>query len=222
MIKPLPLISTFLNLYYRESVFKLDTKEKVVYLTFDDGPTPEVSYWVMDVLDKHDIKATFFCIGQQVEKYPDTFQEIIKRGHAIGNHTYQHLSGWKCTDEQYIADTEKAADLIQSKLFRPPYGRIKRSQYAALKSQYKIIMWDILSKDYDLDVQPEACIKNVVSNVKPGSIIVMHDSVKAQRNMKHSLPLIIHDLLKLGYRFGNLKEDLGLNASAQNISAQVD
>jgi peptidoglycan/xylan/chitin deacetylase (PgdA/CDA1 family) len=188
----------------------LDTKEKLVYLTFDDGPTPEVSHWVLDVLDIHEIKATFFCIGQQVEKYPDTFQEIIKRGHAIGNHTYHHLSGWKCTDEQYITDTERAADLIQSNLFRPPYGRIKRSQYAALKKQYKIIMWDVLSKDYDMEVQPEACIKNVVSNIKPGSIIVMHDSVKAQRNMKHSLPLIIHDLFNLGYQFGNLKEDLAL------------
>ncbi|MFV8268671.1 polysaccharide deacetylase family protein [Flavobacterium sp. GT2N3] len=168
-----------------------------VYLTFDDGPIPEITEWVLNELKKYDVKATFFCIGDNIDKNPDLFKKVISEGHSIGNHTFNHLNGWKTSSKAYVENTKLCEDAIQknstptlkSKIFRPPYGKLKVSQSRKLRKQgYKIIMWDVLSADFDQTVSQEQCLNNVLTNVKPGSIIVFHDSIKAFKNLKHVLP----------------------------------
>ena len=186
---------------YPECVWRLPTDGKDVYLTFDDGPTPEVTPWVLEELDKVGAKATFFLIGRNVEAHPEIVAQIRDRGHSIGNHCYNHEKGWVTADADYLESVAKTNALLQSNLFRPPYGRIKKSQIAALKDRYKIIMWDVLSHDYDKRLTPEECITNVVDNVRPGSIIVFHDSVKAWPNLCTSLPEVLKQLSAAGYVF---------------------
>ncbi len=167
-----------------------------MYLTFDDGPVPEVTDFVLDTLSRFEMKATFFCIGNNVKQNPALFNRIRESGHRIGNHTFVHKNGWMTNVEDYINDVAEAAQFIQSDLFRPPYGRIKKSQAEYLLKHYKIIMWDVLSYDYDPSVSPQKCLYNVTAHTRPGSIIVFHDSSKAFRNVKEVLPEYLEFLLK--------------------------
>jgi peptidoglycan/xylan/chitin deacetylase (PgdA/CDA1 family) len=178
-------------------VWDIPNSENKVFLTFDDGPIPEITEWVLEELKKHNIKATFFCIGDNIEKHPEIFKKVISEGHAVGNHTFNHLNGWKIATETYLENFERCAETIQksginnlnSKIFRPPYGKIKRTQAKAIRQLgYKIIMWDVLSVDFDSNLSQEKCLENVLSNVESGSIIVFHDSIKAFKNLEYVLP----------------------------------
>lgn len=197
-------------------IWRIPTAEKKIYLTFDDGPIPEVTPWVLDILKKHNAKATFFCIGQNVEKNPDLYKRISDEGHSTGNHTYNHLNGWKTRNSEYFSNIEKCSALVRSKLFRPPYGKITRKQIkkftlsslrpSSLASfPSSIIMWDVLSYDFDQSVSPEKCLSNVIRYSREGSIIVFHDSLKAQRNLEYALPKVIEQLSLKGFSFEALK-----------------
>ncbi len=202
-------IPKILKLLFFNQVWNIPNADNTIYLTFDDGPTPEITVQVLEILEKHHIKATFFCIGDNVRKYPEIVQKIISKEHSVGNHTYSHLKGWKTPTKTYISNTEaceiKLNSLFKihnSKLFRPPYGKITPWQsYKLRKLGYKIIMWDVLSKDYDVSLSPETCYENVINNVTSGSIIVFHDSVKAQKNVLNSLDKTISTLKSKGFNF---------------------
>jgi peptidoglycan/xylan/chitin deacetylase (PgdA/CDA1 family) len=191
--------------YYSQLTWDIPNNENKIYLTFDDGPIPEVTEWVLDILKQYQIKATFFCIGDNIKKNPEIFQRILEDGHFVGNHTQNHLNGWKTEDEVYFKNIKECSELVNSKLFRPPYGRIKKSQHSILNTQYSIIMWDVLSGDFDAKTTPEQCYNNVIKNTKSGSIIVFHDSVKASENLKKTLPKAIDFLLKKGFVFDVIK-----------------
>lgn len=180
---------------------------KTIYLTFDDGPIPEVTPWVLDTLKSFDAKATFFCVGDNVRKHPEVFQRVLAEGHLVGNHTYHHLSGWNTDNIPYFHDVRKCARLVRSKLFRPPYGRMKPQQVQFLQRHYKIIMWDVLSADFDQDTSPEQCLQNVVAHAQPGSIVVFHDSVKAFKNLQYVLPKCLDFFRTSGYDFKIINED---------------
>ncbi len=187
-------------------VWDVPNMENKVYLTFDDGPTPEITKWTLNQLKNYNAKATFFCIGDNVRKYPETFEEVVKEGHSIGNHTFNHLNGWKTNTQNYIENAklfEKEYGKLSTetcKLFRPPYGKIKPSQSKILRRMgYKIIMWDVLSVDFDITITPEQCLQNVLQNVKSGSIIVFHDSVKAFANLEYVLPRTLEFLEQKGF-----------------------
>ncbi len=194
-------------------VWDLPNTQKTIYLTFDDGPTPEVTEWVLEQLKKHNAKATFFCIGKNIQQHPEIFDKLIQDGHAIGNHTFNHLNGWKTATTEYIENFELCEVTISnqmsnikyqiSKIFRPPYGKIKRAQAKRLrKLGYKIIMWDVLSADFDQTITKENCLENVIYNTKEGSIIVFHDSHKAFKNLEYTLPKVLEYLDKNNYRYG--------------------
>ena len=181
--------------------------DRTVYLTFDDGPTPEVTPWVLENLRKSEAKATFFCIGDNIERHPQIFKQLITEGHSIGNHTFDHVNGWQTNTKDYIQNVESCAGIIDrlhanyDKLFRPPYGKIKKAQANILIAQgYKIIMWDVLSADFDTTVTPERCLQNVLSNTQPGSIIIFHDSVKAFKNLEYALPETLKFLKRNGFK----------------------
>tara|TARA_R110002049_G_scaffold279949_3_gene459154 strand:- start:11718 stop:12368 length:651 start_codon:yes stop_codon:yes gene_type:complete len=193
-------------------VWDIPTAHKIIYLTFDDGPTPHITDWTLEILKQYNAKATFFCIGKNVEKHPEIFQKILKEGHDIGNHTQNHIKGWKTKTKDYIEDVEKSQKVIDSEienrqssivnLFRPPYGQIKPKQGKALMALgYKIIMWDVLSFDWEASVSKEACLGHVIKNTQNGSIIVFHDSVKASRNMQYALPKMLEHFSKKGFVF---------------------
>lgn len=186
---------------FREAVWRMDTKEQTVFLTFDDGPVPGITPWVLDLLRKENVKATFFCVGENVQKHPDVYRRILAEGHSVGNHTFNHVQGFRKTNEEYYGNIEKAAGLIDSDLFRPPHGRIKASQYYHLKRRFRIIMWDVVSCDYDARLTPEDVFRNIRHFVRPGSVITFHDSVKAERNLKEVLPQAIGWMKEHGYRF---------------------
>jgi peptidoglycan/xylan/chitin deacetylase (PgdA/CDA1 family) len=204
-------VPTLIKKIFYNQIWDIPNNENKIYLTFDDGPTPNVTEWVLELLEKEKIKATFFCIGNNIEKHPEIFNLIIEKGHSIGNHTFNHLQGWKTTTKQYIENVELNATEIfklnaeYCKLFRPPYGKIKPSQSKLLRKKgFKIIMWDVLSKDYDANCSPEKCLENVVKNTKKGSIIVFHDSIKAQNNLKYVLPKAIKVLKNKGFVFDSI------------------
>lgn len=191
-------------------VWDLPNTENKIYLTFDDGPTPEISEWILQELLKYNAKATFFCIGNNIEKFPEIFTKVIDEGHTVGNHTFNHLKGWNTTTEKYLENVELCNTQIyksqilnpKSKLFRPPYGKIKTAQSEKLRQLgYKIIMWDVLSADFDQTISPEQCLENVLKNVKSGSIIVFHDSVKAFPNLEYTLPKTLEFLKEKGFVF---------------------
>jgi peptidoglycan/xylan/chitin deacetylase (PgdA/CDA1 family) len=196
-----------LKWYYPSLVWNKSRSEKAIYLTFDDGPIPVVTDFVLNTLKNFGCKATFFCIGDNIIKYPDIFEQVKNDGHAIGNHTYNHLKGWKTDDDAYIRNIQDCQELTGTSLFRPPYGRIKKSQIKALKSvnpQLQIVMWDVLSGDFDTELAPEKCLENVIRNTQNGSVIVFHDSVKAFDRLYFALPAAIEYLLKKGYHFHTL------------------
>lgn len=193
----------FYRALYSRAIFRMNPREKAVYLTFDDGPIPEVTPWVLDVLDTYGIKATFFMVGHNVDKHPQVYQEVMARGHRVGNHTYNHIQGLYCSRATYLKNTKKAADLLQTDLFRPPHGHMRHSQYKVLRKHYRIIMWDLVTRDYSKRITPEQVLKNVQRYVRPGSIITFHDSLKSWNNgnLRYALPRAIEYLQAEGYAF---------------------
>lgn len=194
-----------LQQYYWECLWKIKTEEKKIYLTFDDGPTPGATDFVLEQLQKYQAKATFFCIGEQVEKHPEVYQKVLQEGHAVGNHTWSHPNGFKTESEKYLQDIEKASRLIDSHLFRPPYGRISKFQLYNIingkRFHLKPVMWHVLSADFDTKISPEQCYLNVVKNAEKGSIVVFHDSDKAFPNMRDSLPRVLRYYKEKGFSF---------------------
>lgn len=184
--------------------WKVKTTDKDLYLTFDDGPHPIITPKVLDLLDKYEAKATFFCVGENVKKFPAVFADIIKRGHRVGNHTFNHLSGWKTDNEKYLNNIKQASDLIDSNLFRPPYGQISPGQIAALKHQYAIVMWSILTRDYERDIDTQKALKDITRLIKPGDIVVLHDSEKAEANMFYFLEGLLSHFSKQQFLFRHL------------------
>ena len=172
-------------------IWRFPEQTNGIFLTFDDGPSPEVTPWVLDQLDKYRAKATFFCLGKNAEMHPNLYAEILKRGHATGNHSYSHIKGWGMDTGDYIRDVDTAAEFIDSNLFRPPYGRIGPHQAKMLSERYRIIMWNVLSQDYARSLSGNRCAKRVIRHLKPGAIVVFHDSVKSARNLWHALPLVL-------------------------------
>ncbi len=194
----------FLRLPIKNLIWRLPQKEPVVYLTFDDGPIPEVTPQVLEILEQEDVKATFFCVGENVHKYRDVYNQVLAKGHHVGQHTYNHLPAFKHSKEEYRLNVNAAKELIKSDLFRPPHGQILWSQILKMRKQFRIILWDVLSGDFDQDITPEKCLKNVIKNTRNGSIIVFHDSLKAQKNMLYALPRAIQYLKEQGYSFAVL------------------
>ncbi len=224
----------FLKWYYPNLVWNKSRREKIIYLTFDDGPIPIVTEFVLKTLSTYNAKATFFCIGDNIEKHAEVFNAVLKAGHSIGNHTFNHLNGWKTDDKIYIKNVLKAQALIQTNLFRPPYGRIKKAQIkmvsgiryqvsginsalnlkfhtlklkpntSNLKPHTSIIMWDVLSGDFDINLSPEKCYQNVINNARNGSIVVFHDSLKAFERLKYALPKVLEYFALQGFRFERL------------------
>ncbi len=196
-----------LKWYYPSLVWNKTRKDKVIYLTFDDGPIPDVTDFVLKTLNSYQAKATFFCIGDNIKKHPDTFKKIIEAGHQIGNHTFNHLKGWKTADEIYFQNMVKCQQLTNTTLFRPPYGLIKKSQVRSIQKAYpkiQIIMWDVISRDYDPTTSPEKCYTNVIDNSTNGSIIVFHDSIKAFDRLSYTLPRVLAYFSEKGYIFKSL------------------
>ncbi|MFB6317994.1 polysaccharide deacetylase family protein [Saccharicrinis sp. FJH54] len=186
-------------------LWRVNTADKEVYLTFDDGPVPEVTPWVLDLLDRYNIKATFFCVGENVAKYPELFEALQAKGHAVGNHTYNHLKLYKTEPDAYRRNIRKAATGNKSRLFRPPHGQINMSMNRWLQlHKYKVVMWDVLPADYDMNRTGEQCFETVKRKTRAGSIIVFHDSVKARKNLVEALPLSIEYLLDQGWKFKTL------------------
>ena len=169
-----------------------------VFLTFDDGPRPEVTPWVLDMLDKYNAKATFFCIGKNVEMFPELFEEVKRRGHAVGNHSYSHVKGWGMKTGDYVRDIDIAGDMIRSNLFRPPYARIGLNQARVLHERYRTIMWNIISRDYNRNINGNTCARNVIPYLEPGAIIVFHDSIKCSRNLFEALPQVLDAIKEKG------------------------
>jgi len=186
-------------------IWSIPNENNNIYLTFDDGPTETVTPWVLDLLKKHNVKATFFCLGKKVEMNPEIFERIKNEGHAVGNHSYSHLKGWETPTGQYIQDVDFANDLIGSKLFRPPYGRIKPAQSKLLRERYKIIMWDLLSMDYSRNTSRRRCANIVKNGMHSGAIIVFHDSKKAEKNLRYALPRVLEEAKNKGFKFDVIK-----------------
>jgi len=184
--------------------WKMPAGQKTIYLTFDDGPIPEVTPWVLDTLRQYKAKATFFCVGDNVRKYPGIYEQVIEEGHSVGNHTLNHLSGWSTENISYFHNIRHCARVVHSGLFRPPYGKLRPSQIQFLSRHYRIIMWDVLSADFDNDISPEDCFQNVIQHAEMGSIVVFHDSLKAQTNLRYALPLVLEHFSRLGYTFSAL------------------
>jgi peptidoglycan/xylan/chitin deacetylase (PgdA/CDA1 family) len=195
----------WLRALYPGCTWRMPSEKKVIYLSFDDGPHPQATPFVLEQLKKYNAKASFFCIGKNVLSYANIYEEIINEGHAVGNHTYDHLNGWKTATSSYIENIANARKLITSNLFRPPYGRISRSQLRKICADkslpQQIIMWDVLSGDFDLSLSPEDCTKNVIKNTTAGSIVVFHDSAKAFERLKVTLPAMLAHFSSLGYTF---------------------
>ncbi|NND06943.1 MAG: polysaccharide deacetylase family protein [Saprospiraceae bacterium] len=188
-------------------IWKFAAKEKKIYLTFDDGPIPEVTPWVLEQLAQYGAKATFFCVGENVSNYANVYNRIIEEGHAVGSHTNNHLSGWGTDNIPYFHNVRRGATLVKSDLFRPPYGRIKPSQVPFLMRHYKIIMWDVLSGDFDPNLTNEQCLSNVMANTDQGSIVVFHDSLKAEEKLKYVLPKVLAAFKDRGFEFASISQD---------------
>ncbi len=217
-------IPNIIQKFFLNYTWSMGSEKKEIYLTFDDGPHPEITPWVMSELQKHQAKATFFCVGDNVKKYPETYQQLIQQKHSIGNHTFNHLNGWRTNNKLYFSNIDQANKLIgekkkeiktqqpttsnqqpTTKLFRPPYGKIKSSQAKNLIHKgYQIIMWDVLSADFDKKTSKEKCLQNVLGHATNGSIIVFHDSEKAFKNLEYTLPKVLAFFSERGFVFKGL------------------
>ena len=195
------------RMLFPKSIWRIPIKgKKMAYLTFDDGPIPEITPWVLDILDQYQIKATLFCVGDNVCKYPDNYNEILKRGHKVGNHTHNHVQGWKTHGLKFVNNVKESSNYIQSNLFRPPHGHMFVYQLTHLHFLgYKTIMWDVVTRDYSKRMTPQQVFNNVKKYTRDGSIIVFHDSLKAENNLKFALPHSIEWLLEQGYTFGTIE-----------------
>jgi peptidoglycan/xylan/chitin deacetylase (PgdA/CDA1 family) len=202
----------FLPLFYPQLVWRIPGEEKKIFLTFDDGPVSGPTEYVLDVLKSFGTKATFFCIGDNVKKYPEVFDRILKEGHQPANHTFNHLNGWKTDLNTYVQNSKRCEEelfngsRVKNNFFRPPYGRISRSQIKSL-NDYRIIMWDVLTHDYNKNISPQHCLEQSIKATRPGSIVVFHDSLKAERNMSYVLPLYIEYFLNKGFTFAVLPDE---------------
>lgn len=202
---------TALRLIYPGLLWKKQTQEKIVYLTFDDGPVPGVTEYALSVLKEFGARAAFFCVGDNVRKYPGVFRKIISGGHRIGNHTFNHLNGWKTPGPEYLLNVQLCEEAIvnaggrQPALFRPPHGRISLSQIRKLKPRYRIVMWDVLTKDYDHTIPVEVCLQKSIAATRPGSIVVFHDRIKNEERFKYMLPRYLQHFAELDYRFEALE-----------------
>ena len=192
-------IPKFIHRLFPDLVWKIED-ERGVYITFDDGPTPGITEWILATLRRYNAKATFFVLGKNVEQYPDLYRKILAEGHSVGNHTYSHQKGWGMSLERYIEDVDLAAGLVQTELFRPPYARVTPSQMRAVGQHYKIIMWNVLSRDYSPTVSPTECAKGVLKHIAPGAIIAFHDSDKTFRNMSYALPRVLERIKEWGLK----------------------
>jgi len=190
--------------FFPKAVWELNPTDKTIYLTFDDGPIPGLTEWILDELKRFDAKATFFCVGENVDKNKSIFDRITKEGHQIGNHTYNHIKGFHSGLLEYLRNTEACEALTKSKLFRPPYGQLRKNQYRALlKMNYTIVFWDVISYDYE-KITPDQCLKNVLKHGKAGSIIVFHDNIKAEQNVKYALPRTLEHFTENGFTFKSI------------------
>lgn len=202
-------IPRIIRSFYPQAWWRLPGEEKRLYLSFDDGPHPEITPYVLSLLEQYEARASFFCIGANVQRYPATYKMILDRGHVIGNHTHHHVNGWKKTDQEYLDDISLASEHIGSTLFRPPYGRIRFSQIRALQQwqpAMKLVMWDVLSGDFDRGIDAGRCAKNVIRKAGPGSIIVFHDSEKAFPRLEKALPAVLEYFSERGYRFEGIPD----------------
>lgn len=201
-------IPTFIRKIYSKRLWKINTKEKIIYITFDDGPNPGTTEFILQSLRQYNAKATFFCIGKNVLNYPELYKKLIENGHLIGNHTHNHLNGWKTSTEAYINNIATAFQSIKSDYFRPPYGRMTQNEEHLLHEKYpnlKIVMWHLISGDFDRNISPEKCWKNINGRIENGSIIVFHDSDKAEPRMRFALLQLLEKYSKLGFQFKTLK-----------------
>lgn len=197
LVKTPKLIQALMPAY----LWRVPTHEKVLYLTFDDGPIPQVTPWVLEILRHYGAKATFFCVGENIQRYPEILRQLLAEGHSAGNHTHNHLNGWHTDNRVYFNNVRHCARLVKSNLFRPPYGRLLPSQRAFLQRHYRIVMWDVLSGDFDSGLSADQCYENVLAHTQPGSIVVLHDSIKAETKLRHVLPEILQHFTSEGYRF---------------------
>lgn len=192
----------YIRKYFSKYLWKKQTDLPEIYLTFDDGPHPEVTEWIIDTLKEYDVKATFFCLGKNVEKHPSTYQRLQDEGHRVALHGYNHLNGWKTNYTDYIKDFEQSESSIKSDLFRPPYGKIKKKQAKYIMNKgYQIVMWDIIAGDWKQDWPSDRILRNIISNVEEGSIIVLHDSEKAFQHVQYVVPKMIEELKAKNYQF---------------------
>lgn len=198
----------FIQNLFPNYTWRIPTQEKEVFFTFDDGPIPEVTPWVLEQLVAYNAKATFFCVGDNVEKYPEVFAQVKAQGHTVGNHTFNHLDGWATDNIPYFHNTRHGASVTDSGLFRPPYGKLKPKQAQFLQRHYRIVMWDVLSGDFDPNISNEQCLQNVLRNVAPGSIVVFHDSLKAKDKLEYVLPKALSYFAEEGYRFECLNDQV--------------
>jgi peptidoglycan/xylan/chitin deacetylase (PgdA/CDA1 family) len=193
-----------LKYIYPEAIWREDKNKNNIYLTFDDGPIPEITPWILDCLKEKNVKASFFCVGENIKKHPEIFNRLLDEGHVVGNHTYNHLRGWNTENKDYFDNINQCQELTRTNLFRPPYGRARKSQMKELAKDFKIVMWDVLTGDYDQEITPYECYKNCIDTTRNGSIIVFHDNIKAINNVKYALPKSIDYLIEQGYQFKTL------------------
>ncbi len=191
----------FIHRLFPELLWNVPVTDDVIYLTFDDGPHPDITPKVLNILSQFDAKACFFCVGNNVHKYPATFHEVLDAGHLVGNHSYHHINGWRTPDEVYFRDVDACNKLVHARYFRPPYGKIRPSQIKYLKKHYQLVMWSVVSYDYDAGISKEECLNIAIDKTTRGSIVVFHDSVKAEKNLLYALPRYLEHYAKRGYRF---------------------
>ncbi len=204
----------FIHKVFPHFIWKINTAEKVIFLTFDDGPIPQITPWVLDELDKYKAKATFFCVGDNIGKNPLIFEQIISKGHTVANHTFNHLNGWQTADETYLENVQLCKDYLQNyqqdikidtrQLFRPPHGRLSATQSKILRNDYQIVMWDVLTGDFDQKLDKDICLQKAIKYTNKGSIVVFHDSQKAKKNLYHALPRYLEHFNNQGFRFEKL------------------
>jgi len=194
----------FIQKLFPNYTWKVPTDAPTIYLTFDDGPIPGITPWVLEQLEAYNAKATFFCVGSNVEKHTEVFQQVVNGGHTIGSHTMNHVNGWDTDNIPYFHNVRRGASLVKSELYRPPYGKMKPSQSQFINRHYQVVMWDVLSGDFDPNITNDQCYRNVINHAESGSIIVLHDSIKAKEKLEYVLPRILEHFAGLGYQFKNL------------------
>lgn len=190
----------FVKSLFSDYIWDIHTQQNEVFITFDDGPIPELTPWILDILNDFGFHATFFCVGDNILKHPEIYNRIVDEGHSIGNHTFNHLNGWHTDHETYLDNVKAFDELLSTDYFRPPYGKLRRGQASVIKSGKKIIMWDVLSGDFDAGITNEQCLRNVIDNFEKGSIIVFHDNIKAEEKLRYVLPRFLKHLDDTGYR----------------------